>query len=205
MDSLRPRRPRVRRARVQSHGPTAVDTAAEPGVTNTEGPNSPITATRPERDKVNLTEKNNLPQSLSELLFYLLWLLISFGVFLASGGTETELAESATAPNEQGNCPVRIFSTASRRPRRGRSRRRLGGLAVAPTGAPLRPASRRTASAAAGLPFPAGAAFPPDGLAAPLHAASMAATAIAALVFAASKGGLMFMTRPHCAYEGTCN
>jgi Sigma-70 region 2 len=35
------------------------------------------------------------------LLFYLLWLLISFDVFLASGGTETELAESAIAANEQ--------------------------------------------------------------------------------------------------------
>jgi hypothetical protein len=34
---------------------------------------------------------------LSELLCYLSWLLISFGVFSSSGGTETELAASVDA------------------------------------------------------------------------------------------------------------
>jgi hypothetical protein len=89
------------------------------------------------------------------LLFYLSWLLISFDVFLASGGTETELAESAIAANEQRTAPWES------------SLRLQGG----PGGA-------------AGLPFSVGVAFPSDGLAAPLHAASMVAAAIAALVFA---------------------
>jgi hypothetical protein len=96
-----------------------------------------------------------------ELLFYLSWVLISSGAFSPSSGTETELAESAIAANEQRTAPWES------------SLRLQGG----PGGA-------------AGLPFPAGVAFPPDGLAVPLHAASMAATAIATLVFAASQGGI---------------